>query len=231
MKKQAFSYLARVGIQKIIGFLLYLIGAGFTLTYAGIVYFVYLFLATIIISWILFKTSEETLAERGKTNTDSPIWDKILLFAFWILNYFIVYLLSGISENSEHLNFSYYLGIVLTLFAAWFSTKATLENTFLESTARIQSDRNQKVCTNCIGLSLILSYVSVWICMAITAVIIVIRTVFLSIADDDFLFPIKWPAYQSPMPPTASNAHGANMAGHDIFFLILIDNFKSHFFI
>ena len=34
MKKQAFSYLARVGVQKIIGFLLYLIGAEFALTYA-----------------------------------------------------------------------------------------------------------------------------------------------------------------------------------------------------
>lgn len=193
MKRQAFSYLTRVGFQKIIGFLLYLIGAGFTLTYAGIVYFIYLFLATIIISLILFKANEETLAERGKTDTDSPKWDKILLFVFWILNYFVVYLLAGISESSEHLNFAYYLGIVLTLFAAWFSTKATLENTFLESTARIQSDRNQKVCTtgpyrivrhpaysglilNCIGLSLIFPYVSVWICMAITVVIIVVRT-------------------------------------------------------
>ena len=193
MKKQAFSYLARVGFQKIIGFLLYLIGGGFTLTYTGIVYFVYLFLTTVIIGWILFKANEETLAERGKTDTDSPIWDKILLFTFWILNYFIVYLLAGVSENSEHLNIAYYLGIVFTLFAAWFSTKATLENTFLESTARIQSDRNQKVCTtgpyrivrhpaysglilNCIGLSLIFPYVSVWICMAITAVIIIIRT-------------------------------------------------------
>ena len=193
MKKRAFSYLARVGFQKIIGFLLYLIGGGFTLIYTGIVYFVYLFLTTVIIGWILFKANEETLAERGKTDTDSPIWDKILLFTFWILNYFIVYLLAGVSENSEHLNIAYYLGIVLTLFAAWFSTKATLENTFLESTARIQSDRNQKVCTtgpyrivrhpaysglilNCIGLSLIFPYVSVWICMAITAVIIIIRT-------------------------------------------------------
>jgi len=193
MKKQAFSYLARVGFQKIIGFLLYMIGAGFTLTYAGIVYFVYLFLATIIISWILFKANEKTLAERGKTNTNSPIWDKILLFAFWVLNYFVVYLLAGISESGEHINFTYYWGIALTLFAAWLSTKATLENTFLESTVRIQNDRNQKVCTtgpyrivrhpaysgliiNCIGLSLIFPYVSVWICMVITAVIIVIRT-------------------------------------------------------
>lgn len=193
MKKQALSYLVRVGFQKIIAFLLYLISAGFTLTYAGIIYFIYLFLTTIIISCILFKSNKKTLAERGKTVTDSPIWDKVLLFIFWILNYFVVYLLAGISENSEHLNLVYYLGIVITLFAACFSTKATLRNTFLESTVRIQNERNQKVCTtgpykivrhptysglilNCIGLSLIFPYASVWICMIITVVIIIIRT-------------------------------------------------------
>ncbi|MFR1293975.1 MAG: methyltransferase family protein [Coprobacillus cateniformis] len=71
--------------------------------------------------------------------------------------------------------------------------KSNYRKLFLESTARIQSDRNQKVCTtgpyrivrhpaysglilNSIGLSLIFPYVSVWICMVITAVIIVIRT-------------------------------------------------------
>lgn len=106
MKKEAILYLTRVGFQKIIGFLLYLIGAELALTYdAGIVYFVYLFLATLIISWILFKANKETLAQRGKTDTNSLTWDKILLFAFWILNYFVVYLLAGLSENSEHLNF------------------------------------------------------------------------------------------------------------------------------
>lgn len=193
MKRQAVLYLARVGFQKIIGFLLYLIGAGFTLTYAGILYFGYLFLATIIIGCILFKANKETLAERGKIDTNSPIWDKILLFTFWLLNYFVVYLLAGVSESSEHLNAIYYLGIAFTLFAAWLSTRATLENTFLESTARIQNDRNQKVCTtgpyrivrhptysgqilNCFGVCLIFPYISVWLCMAIATGIIVVRT-------------------------------------------------------
>jgi hypothetical protein len=41
MKKQALSYLTRVGLQKIIGLFLYAIGAGFTLTRAAIIYFVY----------------------------------------------------------------------------------------------------------------------------------------------------------------------------------------------
>ena len=73
MRQQAFSYLGRVCIQKIIGLLLYMIGAGFALTYAGIIYFVYLFVATLMIGIILLKANEETLAERGKVNTDAPV--------------------------------------------------------------------------------------------------------------------------------------------------------------
>ncbi len=115
MRKQAISYIARVLVQKIIGFLLYMIGAGFTLTYAGSIYFIYLLVATIIISLVLFKSNEETLAQRGKTDTDSPVWDKVLLTLFWLLN--------------------------------------------------------------CIGLCMIFPYWSVWVCMAITIVTIVVRTV------------------------------------------------------
>ena len=193
MRKQAVSYIARVLVQKIIGFLLYMIGARFILTYAGSIYFIYLFIATIIISLVLFKSNEETLAQRGKTDTDSPVWDKVLLTLFWLLNYFVVYWLAGVSETEEHLTIVFWCGIIITLFAAWFSTKATLENTFLESTARIQSDRKQTVCMtgpyrivrhpaysglilNCIGLCMIFPYLSVWVCMAITVVIIFIRT-------------------------------------------------------
>ena len=193
VKMRAFLYLMRVGIQKVIGFLLYAVGTGFTMTYAGTLYFVYLFVTTLIIGWLLFNASEKTLAERGKIDTNSPVWDKILLLLFWIVNYFAVYFWAGRAERVEHIDFWFCFGMILTLFAAWFSTKATLENTFLESTARIQTDRNQTVCTtgpyrivrhpaysgliiNCIGVSMIFPYISVWICMAVAIMIIIVRT-------------------------------------------------------
>ncbi|SHJ67639.1 methyltransferase family protein [Hespellia stercorisuis] len=193
MRKKAMVYLVRVLLQKIIGFSLYLAGAGFVLTYAGSIYFISLFAGTMIISLLLLKANEETLAQRGKTATSSPLWDKVLLALFWLLNYFVVYWLAGASETEEHLGIVYWCGMVAIFFAAWISTKALLENTFLESTARIQRDRNQTVCKtgpysivrhpaysglilNCIGLCMIFPYVRVWICMAITALIIVVRT-------------------------------------------------------
>ena len=194
MKNRAILYIARVFLQKIIGLFLYMVGAKYVLTYAGSVYFIYLFMATIIISLVLLKSNEETLVQRGKTDTDSPIWDKVLLTLFWLLNYFVVYWFAGVSEKGEHLTIVYWCGIIITLFAAYISTKATLENVFLESTARIQNDRKQAVCTtgpykivrhpaysalvlNCIGLCMIFPYLSVWVCMVITVVIIIIRTV------------------------------------------------------
>ena len=86
MNQLALLYLIRVEIQKVIGFLLYVLGTGFSITCTGALYFAYLFIATLVIGWILFKANAETLAERGKTNTNSPLWDKILLFIFWLLN-------------------------------------------------------------------------------------------------------------------------------------------------
>ncbi|NLA43997.1 hypothetical protein GX865_07735 [Candidatus Saccharibacteria bacterium] len=68
MRKQAVSYIARVLVQKIIGLLLYMIGARFILTYAGSIYFIYHFIATIIISLVLFKSNEETLAQNCDCN-------------------------------------------------------------------------------------------------------------------------------------------------------------------
>lgn len=194
MKKRALCYLARVGIQKLVGFLLYGIGAGFALTGAGILYFAYLFLATLLIGWILFRANEETLAERGKITTDAPKWDKIILLLFWLLNYFAVYYFAGTGEGAEHINLLFCLGMALSLFSAWFSTKATLENTFLESTARIQRDRGQRVCTtgpyrvvrhptysaailNCAGLCMIFPYAGVWGCMGICVILMILRTV------------------------------------------------------
>lgn len=75
VKMGAFLYLMRVGIQKVIGFLLYAVGTGFTMTYAGTLYFVYLFLTTLIIGWLLSNASEKTLAERGNIDTKWFFWN------------------------------------------------------------------------------------------------------------------------------------------------------------
>lgn len=193
MRKQAIGYLCRVGVQKVIGLLLYLAGAGFSLSLRGGLYFAVLILATLFIGGVLLRADEALLAARGKANTDSPLWDKILLPVFWLLNYFIVYWPAGRADTAASPDGAYWLGMALMLFAAWFSTKASLANRFLESTSRIQADRAQTVCTtgpyrivrhpaysglllNCIATCMLFPCGGVYLCMAVTAAVIVLRT-------------------------------------------------------
>lgn len=194
MKRRATSYLIRLAAQKLLGFLLYLIGARFVFYPGGCVYFALLLTATMACGAILLRANAETLAERGKIVTDSPKWDKALLAAFWLLNYFVIYLAAGLGANASHgMGARYWLGIALTLAAGWVTLRATLCNTFLESTARIQADRGQTVCAtgpyaivrhpayasvliNCIGLCLVFPTIGVYVLAAVVAAIIITRT-------------------------------------------------------
>ncbi len=191
-KKKAIFYLVRLAVQKLLGFVLYLIGAGFAPRAAGTVYFSVLFAATMASGGVILRANAKTLAERGKTATDSPVWDKLLLGVFWLLNYFVIYFLAG-RGGATDLDGRFWAGMALVLLAGWVTLRATLENTYLESTARLQTDRGQTVCTsgpyavvrhpayagvliNCVGLCLVFPARGVFICAAVIAAVIAART-------------------------------------------------------
>lgn len=145
MNRGAALYLLRLMAERIIGAALFWIAAkGFDLR-SGIFFIIYIAVA-LVSGIIIYRKNPETLKERGKVNTDSPKWDKILLLVFWLLSFFIIYFVAGKTVSlGKEIDFDFIAGIVLYLFSAWITVKAMIENTFLESTARIQSDRNQKV--------------------------------------------------------------------------------------
>lgn len=195
MKRKALLYLARLAAQKIIRFLLYLLGTGFVAYTGAMVYFIVLFASTMVCGGILLRAGTQTLAERGKVNTDSPLWDKILLPVFFLLNYFVIYLLAGLTADaSQGMGALYWLGMALILFAGWVTLRALLANTYLESTARLQVDRGQTVCStgpyaivrhpayssaliNCVGLCMVFPTAAVCVCAAVIAAILVVRTI------------------------------------------------------
>lgn len=195
MDKGAVVYLARLSIQKGLGVLLYLIGANWVLNERAGIYFCIYIVATMISGIFLYSANTTTLAERNKIKTNSPVWDKILLGLFWLLSYFIIYLIAGFeAKNTDgSMNVVFWLGIVLSLMSGVFTLWAMIANTFLESTARIQSDREQIVCQSgpysivrhpaysslilwCISICLVFPTIGVVICAIAVAIIIVIRT-------------------------------------------------------
>ena len=92
----------------------------------------------------------ETLAARGKVATNSPLWDKVLLGFYWLLAFFGIYFVAGLESGGAPatLGFTFFFGIALLVISSLLSLWAVIENTFLESTARIQTDRGQTVCSS-----------------------------------------------------------------------------------
>lgn len=195
-------YLLKLTIQKGLGLLLYLIGAGWLLSQRAIIYFSMYIAITIISGALLFRTNPKILAERNKINTNSPKWDKILLGTFWLLEFFVIYLLAGIEANkiAESIGIIYWLGITINLLSWGVALWAMMVNVFLESTARIQDDREQTVCQNGpygivrhptylsivfsnIGVCMIFPVIGVIIC----AIVIVVITMFRTYLEDKML--------------------------------------------
>ena len=147
MNKGAVIYMARLLAERFIGAALFWIAAGGLDIRSGIFFAVYV-LAALVSGIIIYRKNPETLKERGKVNTDSPKWDKILLLAFWICAFFLVYFAAGKTVPlGMEIEFDYIAGMIIYILSAIIAVKAMLENTFLESTARLQPERNQVVIT------------------------------------------------------------------------------------
>lgn len=145
MNKWAIIYILRLLAERLIGAVLFWMGAGRFDFRSGIFFAVYVLVA-IVSGIIIYCKNPETLKERGKVNTDSPKWDKILLLVFWLFAFFIVYFAAGKTVPlGKEIDFDYVAGMIIYIVSAAITVKAMLENTFLESTARLQPDRNQVV--------------------------------------------------------------------------------------
>lgn len=194
MDKRAVAYIVRLVVQRVIGILFFLLGSSWMFGVREIVYFGLYLLLAIISGIIMYKVNSETIRERGKINTNSPFWDKVLLTIYWMLAYFFIYFIAGIGYNSGvSVDYLFFIGIFLFIFSTFMTLKAMIVNTYLESTARIQTDRGQKVCKEgpyavirhptyssvliwCIAICLIFSTMLVMITALTITVVIIIRT-------------------------------------------------------
>lgn len=193
MDKGAVLYICRLMIQRILGVILFLFGSSWIFGAREIIYFILYILIAIISGLVMYKINAATIRERGKVNTDSPKWDKVLLTVYWVLAYFVVYFVAGKEFIPMQMNLGYWIGTILYIAAAALTLRAMIVNTFLESTARLQTDRGQKVCKEgpysvirhptysailiwCVSIPMIFPSRNIILIVLMVAVVIIIRT-------------------------------------------------------
>lgn len=194
MDQGAVVYNFKLFLQRILGLLFFLLGSWWSLGLRAVLYFTLYIVTAVICAVIMYRLNSQTLRERKKVNTDSPLWDKILLTVYWLSAYFFIYYAAGTQfKAGQQLDLIYWLGIMFYVAATVLTMSAMTANTFLESTARIQTDRDQKVCTKgpyavirhsaysailiwCLSVSFVFPSMSVFTISAIVAVVIVTRT-------------------------------------------------------
>ncbi len=194
MNSGAANYIIRTFIQKLLSLFFFLLGSWWVMTWQNWVFFGTVFVVTAISLTIVYLVNPDLLAERKKLVTDSPKWDKVLLLVFWLLNFFLIYLIAGLELGKTIPNsFFFWLGMALIIFSTIVSLAALVVNPYLESTARVQTDRGQKVISNGVygvvrhpayfaillsnlAVALVFQTFFLYLAAVIIAIIVVVRT-------------------------------------------------------
>ncbi|MDD3281257.1 MAG: isoprenylcysteine carboxylmethyltransferase family protein [Bacteroidales bacterium] len=105
----------------------------------------------LIIGILLYKKSPKLLNDRGKMQEGTKQFDKYIILTYFLFAIIITPLIAGIDKRlnlSEVLPFYYlYVGIILYIISAIFSTWPMLYNPFFEGTVRIQKEKHHYVIT------------------------------------------------------------------------------------
>ncbi len=143
-KKAAAIYMSRVIGERVIGLGLFLWGAKGVFGVHAAIYFGAYFGAALL-SAVYLRRHGDTLTARANLNRDTPVWDKLILTGFWLVGYFIVYYVAGRTAAAGASLWLSLAGAVLYLLSTWLTDAAIAGNPFAESTARLQTDRGQRV--------------------------------------------------------------------------------------
>lgn len=191
------SYLARLFVERAIGLLLFLLGSGWVFGARAVLWFVVYFGAIGSVIW-LYRTAPDTMTARlsiTQSKDVTPVWDKILLAAFWLLGYFVVYWVAGKTcDPSLPIGIVAIAGVLVYLLSTALTSWALSTNQFAEAVSRIQGERSQRVCDTgpyafvrhpmysaiimwCVAVVMVLPSVWVALVSGATAAVIVARTV------------------------------------------------------
>ena len=192
MKKAAVIYISRVAGERIIGLALFLWGAGGVFSAPAAVYFAVYF-GAVLLSAVYLRRHGDTLKARANVSRDTPTWDKLILTGFWLTGYFIIYYVAGRTAGQSGSLWLSMAGAALYLASTLLTDAALASNPFAESTARLQTERGQRVMTAgpyrfirhpmyaaillwCVCVVLCFPTAGVAVCSGIAATLILLRT-------------------------------------------------------
>lgn len=150
MSRPLTTYAARLGTERALGLLLYLMGTGWVLDGRSLAWFVTYFAAIGSGIWLAAKRPDtmERRADLASTKDSTPVWDKVILALFWLLAYFVIYYVAGATAASAPAwPVAIAAGIALYAASCVLTTAALMENAHAESVARLQPERAQTVCS------------------------------------------------------------------------------------
>lgn len=149
MNKKALKQSVKVLLQRLIALLMFLIGSKGNINQIAIIYFVLFYTLSLISLFIVNLVNPASLAFREESSKKTPLWDKIILPIFWVLNFIVLYLVAGVelSEFSK-LDITAVVGFVVMLISFVIATKAMCDNPFMGTFSTVQKEKEQIVVTS-----------------------------------------------------------------------------------
>lgn len=151
MSKGMAIYAGRLFGERALGLALFLLASGGVLGVRATAWFVAYFAAIASGLW-LYHTSADTLERRADiaaTKDVTPVWDKVILALFWLLAYFVVYYVAGATADTNMpIDVQFICAIVIYAVSTALTAWALQTNAYAESVSRVQSERDQQVCSS-----------------------------------------------------------------------------------
>lgn len=151
MSKGMLLYTARLAGERAIALGLFLLASHGVMGARALVWFVTYFVSVASAVW-LYRTSADTLERRASiaaTKDSTPTWDKVILALFWLLAYFVVYYVAGATaDHTKPLDLPFVAAIMLYALSTALTAWALRTNAYAESVSRVQTERDQQVCSS-----------------------------------------------------------------------------------
>ncbi len=136
-------------VMFIVLWLILFLGCGYLDWTAAWIYLGISLLSVVINAFFMFRTSPETIAERGKP-TEVKGWDKLVGGLWFLGQYFLVPLVAALDNRfgwtREYSMWWQALGALVYALALGLTSWAMISNAYFSTAVRIQTDRGQKVC-------------------------------------------------------------------------------------